>query len=113
MREGLKTLQLYDQIKEHRKFFKIYFVYLEHQLCGYDLINLTELEELKGKGHDNISEWLAQFLSELTEKEAQMYLKFCTSYSNIPLTEDINISVGFLNPDDGPFPKLVACTRKL
>ena len=113
LREGLKTLQLYDQIKEHRKFFKIYFVYLEHQLCGYDLINLTELDELKGKGYDNISEWLAQFLSELTEKEVQMYLKFCTSYSNIPLTEDINISVGFLNPDDGPFPKLVACTRKL
>ena len=74
---------------------------------------MTESGKLKGKGYDNISEWLAHFLLELTEKETQMYLKFCTSYSNIPLTEDINISVGFLNPNDGSFPKVAACTRKL
>ena len=113
LREGLKTFQLYDQIKEHAKFFNIYFVYPKHELCRTDLINFTELDEFKGKGYDNISKWLAQFLSELTEKETQMYLKFCTSYRNILLTEDINISVDFLNPDDGPFLKMAACTRKL
>ena len=37
-----------------------------------------------------------------------MYLKFCTSYSNIPLTDDINICVDFLIPEDGPFQKVAA-----
>ena len=41
MREGLKTLQLYDQIKEHAKFFKIYFICPKHQLDSFDLIILT------------------------------------------------------------------------
>lgn len=58
-----KILQLQDQIKEHAKLFKTYFVYSKHQFCGNDLINLTKLDELKGKGYDNVSEWLAQFLS--------------------------------------------------
>ena len=104
LREGLKILQFYDQIKKHAKFFKIYFVYPKHQLCGNDLINFTELYELKGKGYDIVSLWLAQFLSELTEKEAQN-LKLCTSYNNIPLTEDINIRVDFLNPHSCFFAK--------
>ena len=67
-REGLKILQLYNQIKKHAKLFKIYFVYSKHQLCGNDLINMTKLGELKGKGYNNASAWLAQFLSELMEK---------------------------------------------
>ena len=54
--EGLKTLELYDQIKKHANFLKISFVYPKHQLCGNGLINMTELDELKGKGYDNISE---------------------------------------------------------
>ena len=62
LREGLKILQSYDEIKENSKLFKIYFVYSEHQLCGNDLINLTKLDELKGKGYDNVFKWLAQFL---------------------------------------------------
>ena len=66
--EGFKILQLFYQMKEHAKLFKIYFVYSKHQLCGNDLKKLTKLNELKGKGFDNVSEWLAQFLSELMEK---------------------------------------------
>lgn len=58
-----KILQLQDQIKEHAKLFKRCFVYSKHQFCGNDLINLTKLDELKGKGYDHVSEWLAQFLS--------------------------------------------------
>ena len=63
-----KILQSQDQIKEHAKLFKTYFVYSKHQPCGNDLINLTKLDELKGKVYDNVSEWLAQFLSELMKK---------------------------------------------
>ena len=63
-----KILQSQDQIKEHAKLFKTCFVYSKHQLCGNDLINLTKLDELKGKVYDNVSEWLAQFLSELMKK---------------------------------------------
>ena len=56
LREGLKTLELYYQIKKHANFLKISFVYPKHQLCSNGLITLAELDELKGKGYDNISE---------------------------------------------------------
>ena len=56
LREGLKTLGLYHQIKKHANFLKISLVYPKHQLCGNGLITLAELDELKGKGYDNISE---------------------------------------------------------
>ena len=69
---------------------------------------------MKGKDYDNISKWLAQFLLELTEKKKQMYLEFCTSYSNISLIEDIIvITANFINLDDGLFQRVAACTRKL
>ena len=42
-----------------------------------------------------------------------MFLKFCTSFSVVPLTEDIEINVEFLKPDEGPFPKTAACTKKI
>ena len=42
-----------------------------------------------------------------------MFLKFCTSFSVVPLTEDIEINVEFLKPDEGPFPKTTACTKKI
>ena len=58
LREGLKILQFSNQIKKHANFFKIYCVYPEHQLCGNELMNFTELYELKGKGYDILSVWL-------------------------------------------------------
>ena len=42
-----------------------------------------------------------------------MFLKFCTSISVVPLTEDIEINVEFLKPDEGPFPKTAACAKKI
>ena len=42
-----------------------------------------------------------------------MFLKFCTSFSVVPLTEDIEINVEFLKPDEVPFPKTAACTKKI
>ena len=53
--------------------------------------------------------WLEQFISESSDKVAQMFLKFCTSFSVVPLTEDIEINVEFLKLDEGPFPKIAAC----
>ena len=74
---------------------------------------LVETEEAKGKGHDNILIWLEQFISDSSYKVAQMFLKFCTSFSVVPLTEDIEINVEFLKPHEGPFPKTTACTKKI
>ena len=31
----------------------------------------------------------------------------------VPLTEGIEINVEFLKPDEGPFPKTTACTKKI
>ena len=31
----------------------------------------------------------------------------------VPLTEDIEINVEFLKLDEGPFPKIAACTKKI
>ena len=42
-----------------------------------------------------------------------MFLKFCTSFSVVPLTEDIEINIEFLKPDEGPFPKTAACAKKI
>ena len=42
-----------------------------------------------------------------------MFLKFCTSFSVVPLTEDIEINVEFSKPDEGHFPKTAACTKKI
>ena len=56
------------------------------------LISLVEIEKAKGKGHDNIPIWLEQFISESSDKVAQMFLKFSTSFSVVPLTEDIEIN---------------------
>ena len=42
-----------------------------------------------------------------------MLLKFCTSISVVPLTEDVEINVEFLKPDEGPFPKTAACAKKI
>ena len=42
-----------------------------------------------------------------------MFLKFCTSFSVVPLTEDIEINAEFLKPDEGPFPKTAVCAKKI
>ena len=42
-----------------------------------------------------------------------MFLKFCTSFSVVPLKEDIEINVEFLKPDEVHFPKTAACTKKI
>ena len=72
----------------------------------------AEIEEAKWKVQDNILMWLEQFISESSDKVAQMFLKFCASFSVVPLTEVIEINVEFLKPDEGPFPKTAACTKK-
>ena len=90
--------------------FRNYFVYSKNAEL---LISLVETEEAKGKGHDNILIWLEQFILESSDKVAQMFLKFCTSSIVVPLTEDIEINVKFLKPDERPFPKTAACTTKI
>ena len=42
-----------------------------------------------------------------------MFLKFCTSFSVVPLTEDIEINVEILKPDEEPFSKTAACKKKI
>ena len=113
LREGLKELEMYDIIKSNTEMFRTYFVYLKCEISAEQLISLVEIEEAKEKGHDNILTWLEQFISESSDKVAQMFLKFCASFSVVPLTEDIEINVEFLKPDEGPFTKTAACTKKI
>ena len=56
------------------------------------LISLVEIEKAKGKGHDNIPIWLEQFISESSDKVAQMFLKFSASFSVEPLTGDTELN---------------------
>ena len=56
------------------------------------LISLVEIEKTKGKGHDNIPISLEQFISESSDKVAQMFLKFSSSFSVVQLTENIEIN---------------------
>ena len=42
-----------------------------------------------------------------------MFLKFCTSFSVVPVTEDSEINVAFLKPDEGPIPQTAASTKKI
>ena len=102
---------MYD-IKSNTEMFRTYFVYSKCEISAEQLISLVDIEEPKGKGHDTILIWLEQFISELSDKVAQIFLKFCTSFSVVPLTEDIEINVEFLKSDEGPFPKTAACTKK-
>ena len=102
---------MYD-IKSNTEMFRTYFVYSKCEISAEQLISLVNIEEPKGKGHDNILIWLEQFISELSDKVAQIFLKFCTSFSVVPLTEDIEINVEFLKSGEGPFPKTGACTKK-
>ena len=71
------------------------------------------LEKVTGKGHDNILIWLEQFTSESSDNVAQIFLKFCTSFSVVPLTKDIEINVDFLKPGVRPFPKTATCTKEI
>ena len=105
LREGLTELEMDDIVKSNTETFRTYFVYSKCEISAEQLISLIDIEEAKGKGHDNILIWLEQFISESSDKVAQMFLKFCTSFSMVPLTEDIKINVEFLKPDEGSFPK--------
>ena len=98
LREGLKELEMDDIVKSNTEMFRTYFVYSKCEISAEQLISLIDIEEAKGKGHDNIQ-------TESSDKVAQMFLKFCTSFSMVPLTEDIEINVKFLKPDEEPFPK--------
>ena len=113
LREGLKELEMDDIIKSNNETFRTYFVYSKCEISAEQLISLIDIEEAKGKGHDNIVIWLEQFISESSDKVAQMFLKFCTSFSMVPLTEDIELNVEFLKPDEGSFPKTDAWTKKI
>ena len=113
LREGLKELEMYDIIKSNTEMFRSYFVYSKCEISAEQLLVLVEIEEAKGKGHHTILVWLEQFISESSNKVAQMFLKFCSSFSVVPLTEDIEINVEFLKPDGEPFPKTAACTKKI
>ena len=105
LRESLKELKMDDIVKSNTETFRTYFVYSKCEISADQLITLIDIEEAKGKGRDNILIWLEQFISESSDKVAQMFLKFCTSFSMVPLTEDIEINVKFLKPDEEPFPK--------
>ena len=98
LREGLKELEMDDIVKSNTEMFRTYFVYSKCEISAEQLISLIDIEEAKGKGHDNIQ-------TESSDKVAQMFLKFCTSFSMVPLTEDIELNVEFLKPDEGSFPK--------
>ena len=113
LREGLKELEIYDIVKSNTEMFRTYFVYSKCEISVEQLLTLVEIEEAKKKGHDTILIWLEQFISESSDKVAQMFLKFCTSFIVVPLTEDIEINVEYLKPDKGPFPKTAACTKKI
>ena len=113
LREGLKELEMYDIVKSNTEMFRTYFVYSKCEISAEQLLSLVEIEKAKGKGHDNILIWLEQFISDSSDKVAQMFLKFCTSFSVVPLTEDIEINVEFSKPDEGHFPKTAACTKKI
>ena len=112
LQEGLKELEMHDIVKSNTEMFRIYFVYSKCEISAQQLLSLVKIEEAKGKGHDNILMWLEQFISESSDKVAQMFLKFCTSFSVVPLTEDIEINVEFLKLDEGPFPKIAACAKR-
>ena len=113
LREGLKELEMYDIVKSNTEMFQTCFAYSKSEISAKQLLSLVEIEEAKGKGHDNILIWLEQFISDSSDKVAQVFLKFCTSFSVVPLTEDIEINVEFLKPEEGPFPKTAACTKKI
>ena len=95
--EGLKELEMYDIVKSNTEMFPTYFLYSKCEISAEQLISLVEIEEAKGEGHGNIIIWLEQFISE--SSVAHMLPKFCTSFSVVPLTEDIEINVEFLKPD--------------
>ena len=88
--------------------FPTYSVYSKCEISAEEVISLVEIEEAKGKGHDNILILLEQFIAESSDKVAQMFIKFCTCFSVVPLTEDIELTVEFLKPDEGTFPKTAA-----
>ena len=54
MREQLKELEMYDIVKSNTETFWTYFVYSKCEVLAEQLIILVEIEESKGKGHDNI-----------------------------------------------------------
>ena len=75
LREGLKELEMYDIVKSNTEMFRTYFVYSMCEISAEQLLSLVETEEAKGKGHDNILIWLEQFISDSSDKVAQMFLK--------------------------------------
>ena len=112
LREGLKELEIYDIVKVTLKCSEPILYIRSVKFRPSNLSVPVEIEETKWKVHDNILIWLEQFISESSDKVAQMFLNFCTSFGVVPLTWVIEINVEFLKPDEGPFPKTAACTKK-
>ena len=64
MQEGLKELEIYDVVKSNAEIFQ------SVKFSNEQLISLVEIEEAKGKGHNDILTWLEQFISESSDKFA-------------------------------------------
>ena len=86
MREGLKELEIYDIVKSNTEIF---------QSVKFRMSNLSVSLKLK-KPREKVMTiffiWLEQFISESSDKVAQMFLKFSSSFSVVQLTENIEIN---------------------
>ena len=86
MREGLKELEIYDIVKSNTEIF---------QIVKFQMSNLSVSLKLK-KPREKVMAiffiWLEQFISESSNKVAQMFLKFSASFSVEPLTGDTELN---------------------
>ena len=86
LREGLKELEIYDIVKSNTEIF---------QSVKFRMSNLSVSLKLK-KPREKVMTiffiWLEQFISESSDKVAQMFLKFSSSFSVVQLTENIEIN---------------------
>ena len=86
MREGLKELEIYDIVKSNTEIF---------QSVKFRMSNLSvslKLKKPREKVMTILFIWLEQFISEPSDKVAQMLLKFSASFSVVLLTGDTELN---------------------
>ena len=86
LREGLKELEIYDIVKSNTEIF---------QSVKFRMSNLSvslKSKKPREKVMTILFIWLEQFISEPSDKVAQMLLKFSASFSVVLLTGDTELN---------------------
>ena len=113
MREGLKHIGIYKYIKEKKDLFQSTFIGTDTDITSDILMKITDFDSsapITTNQHDAL-DWFRKFISESDTACCKMLLKFCTGFTRIPVLAPLEISVDFMNEEEGIYPKSAVCAK--